>query len=237
MKKWIAMFLALAIVLCFTACTGSKVEETTENEAPLTEDQLPEETAAIETVTETEEPTETEAPTETELVQETFWAEEGLTYPVMFYFSSGAGGWGTELYLNEDGTFTGFFRDSEMGEIGEGYPNGTVYICEFTGKFGETERLDMYTYSTKLQELNLDKPEGEAWIEDDIRYISSTPYGLGNTDRFMIYLPNTPTEMLTEDQLFWWPNRFYDTQETLEGYALFNTADDSGFFHMLQWDN
>lgn len=50
-------------------------------------------------------------------------------------FSSGAGAWGTYFYLEKDGTFTGRFHDSEMGETGDGYPNGTVYISEFSGKF------------------------------------------------------------------------------------------------------
>ena len=43
----------------------------------------------------------------------------------LFEFSSGVGAWSTELTMLEDGTFWGNFHDSEMGETGEGYPNGT----------------------------------------------------------------------------------------------------------------
>ena len=64
-----------------------------------------------------------------------------------FGFSSGAGAWGTFLDLNDDGTFSGEFHDSNMGETGEGYPYGTVYVCDFSGKFSEPEKINEYTYS------------------------------------------------------------------------------------------
>ena len=51
--------------------------------------------------------------------------------PVELVFSSGAGAWGTVLELAPDGAFTGSFHDTNMGETGEGYPNGTVYLCSF----------------------------------------------------------------------------------------------------------
>ena len=51
--------------------------------------------------------------------------------PDEFYFSSGAGAWRTELFLQDDGSFNGQYSDSDMGSMGEEYPNGTVYICEF----------------------------------------------------------------------------------------------------------
>lgn len=246
MKKWIAFLLFAVMMLSLAAC-GITDKETEPAETTAAEEQAPEETAetvevveevteetlVTEAVEETEEIT-TEEITEIELVQETFWVEEGVEYPMSFYFSSGAGGWGTELYLNEDGTFDGYFHDSEMGEIGEDYPNGTVYTCEFSGKFGAAERLDMYTYSTKLLELTLDRPAGESWIEDGVKYISATPYGLENCENFMIYLPNTPPNLLAEDTLFWWPGRYHEDYTTLHGYGLMNVEDGSCFFAMME---
>ena len=49
-------------------------------------------------------------------------------FPRGFIFASGAGAWGSSLSLWPDGTFTGSYHDSEMGENGEDYPNGTVYM-------------------------------------------------------------------------------------------------------------
>ena len=75
-----------------------------------------------------------------------------LPYPLEFYFSSGAGGWGTSLTLQADGSFTGSFHDSEMGDASADYPNGTVYICNFEGKFSTPVQVDEYTYSPELQD-------------------------------------------------------------------------------------
>ena len=55
-------------------------------------------------------------------------------------FCSGAGAWSTDLQIRPDGTFTGQFHDSEMGESAEAYPDGTVYICEFSGRFSVVSR-------------------------------------------------------------------------------------------------
>ena len=56
-------------------------------------------------------------------------------FPMDLEFSSGVGGWGTSLTLERDGTFSGQFHDSDMGAIGEDYPNGTVYLCHFPDGF------------------------------------------------------------------------------------------------------
>ena len=51
-------------------------------------------------------------------------AEEAFDFELLsnqtFYFSSGAGAWGTEMDISADGSFTGNFHDSEMGDTGEG---------------------------------------------------------------------------------------------------------------------
>ena len=57
-------------------------------------------------------------------------------FPCDFVFSSGAGAWGTFLTLDADGSFTGGYNDSDMGDTGEGYPHGKNYYCEFQGNSG-----------------------------------------------------------------------------------------------------
>ena len=57
------------------------------------------------------------------------------TLPESFIFTSGVGGWGTDLTIAPDGTFTGSYHDSEMGAIGDENPNGEVYVCAFSGAF------------------------------------------------------------------------------------------------------
>ncbi len=236
MKKWMAFLLIIAMLMSLAACNKGG-----ENKDPQATESTQEtvETTKEEPTETTEEPTEattetTEEPTEAEIAVEEFWKEEHLVYPLTFGFSSGAGGWGTELYLNEDGSFTGEFHDSDMGVTGEGYPNGTVSICKFSGKFAPAERLDMYTYATKLVELTLEQPEGEEWIEDGVRFVASGPYGLNDGEDFQIYLPNTPVERLSEDAYIWWPGRFEVEESTvLNAYGLCNLANQQCFFTEL----
>ena len=53
--------------------------------------------------------------------------------PIDLEFSSGAGAWGTGLTLAADGSFSGEYHDSDMGDSGDDYPDGTVYLCNFPG--------------------------------------------------------------------------------------------------------
>lgn len=125
--------------------------------------------------------------------------------PNQFSFLSGAGGWSTELYLNSDesyvGNFTGQYHDSNMGDEGEGY-QGSVYYCNFTGKFTEPERLDEFVYSVKLEDLTYDPP-GEEKIEDGTLYVTTGPYGLENVGELRIYFPGYPIKNIPEDDRFW----------------------------------
>ena len=123
--------------------------------------------------------------------------------PEKFIFASGAGGWGTELTINSDGSFTGEYHDSELGITGEGYKNGTVYICNFSGKFKDVEKIDDYTYSIKLDYLETEGTQGEEYIEDEIRYIYSEPYGMSRSEEFQLFLPGKPLDDMPEDFISW----------------------------------
>lgn len=166
-------------------------------------------------------------------------------YPMEFLFSSGAGAWGTRLKLNEDGSFEGQFTDSNMGETGKGYPNGTVYRCSFTGRFSPSERLDIHSYPLTLEEVTPDHPAGEEEIKDGILYVNAGPYGLYNDNidgkmsrSFVLYTPSAPVFGLDENLLSWWPGRYEsDPPETLNCYALWNVEAGTAFFTDLQITN
>lgn len=166
-------------------------------------------------------------------------------YPLELIFSSGAGAWRTTLTLNADGTFTGQYSDSNMGETGEGYPNGTVYLCSFSGRFSMSEALDVHSYPMTLEEVTIDAPDHEEWIEDGILYVASGPYGLYNdyTDgamsrTFMLYAPTAPISGLDEELLSWWPGRYEPAApEVLSCWALWNVDAGTAFFTDLQLAN
>ncbi len=172
-----------------------------------------------------------ETENETEILEEN---KEKLPIekPMIFAFSSGAGGWATELNLDEDGSFTGVFHDSEMGVVGEENPNGTYYICKFSGKFELKEKINEYTYSLTLKDLETEKEEGTEWIEDGVLYIVSYPYGLDGGNDFLLYTPDCPVEGLLEDFLSWWPERYNmnGTPTVLNRYGIHNLSENYGFF-------
>lgn len=154
-----------------------------------------------------------------------------------FMFASGTGGWSTVITVNRDGSFYGDFRDSEMGDRGEGYSQGTVYQCAFSGRFDNVEQLDEYSYKMTLVEFFMEQIPGEEWFEDDFRFVASDPYGLTAmggeiATEFVFYLPNTPKTHVSEDFLIWWPYRFDEAaaEGTLLSYAIMNVSTYDGFF-------
>lgn len=123
--------------------------------------------------------------------------------PKSFYFSSGVGAWATELQIAPDGSFTGEYHDSDMGDNGDEYPNGTVYICRFNGKFSTPQLVDEFSFSMQLESLELDGTPGDISYEDGVRYIYSEPYGLYNAEEVLLYLPGRQLSRTSEAFVSW----------------------------------
>lgn len=117
--------------------------------------------------------------------------------PDTFTFSSGHGAWYTTIYLNDDGTFTGYYSDWDASGK---YDGPTYYICEFSGKFSEPVQQSEYIYSTALEYLSIDSDGeiGDEYMVDDTLYVISFPYGMEDADEFLIYLPGTPFSDIDE---------------------------------------
>ena len=150
--------------------------------------------------------------------------------PLDLTFASGAGAWCTGLTLERDGSFAGAYHDSEMGDQGEGYPNGSCYISTFSGRFGRIRQVDDHTWAMSLEELTVQETPGEEWIEDGVRYIAAEAYGLEEGTEFLLYSPETPTEGLDEEFLTWWPSWNVEDTGTLNCWGLLNQAMGYGFF-------
>ena len=161
---------------------------------------------------------EGEAPTLEEL--------EGLDWS----FSSGAGAWSTDLRIAADGSFSGAFHDSEMGEAAEEYPDGTIYYCAFSGQLSLAGQADDGAWRVHIDSLTPDEPEGQESIDEGVRFVSTKPYGLSESDDMLLYRPGTPLDVLTEDMLIW--THAYDLEdmpEALESWFMYSEANDSGF--------
>ena len=225
MKKQLSMFI-VAILLLLSACSTTPAISTVPAESTIP----PESTA----------PAESSAPAASSTTDPIEQALLPLPQDnTEFSFLSGAGAWRTILTLNRDGTFTGWYLDSEMGEIGTGYPDGSAYTCTFSGAFANMEPINEFSYKMTLVDVKTEKAVGEEWIEDKIRYVASEPYGLNDplngqecTD-FILYLPDTPVDQVPEEFLSWWPYRHAPETERkakLSCYGILNVTTEYGFF-------
>lgn len=152
------------------------------------------------------------------------------TLPQEFIFTSGAGAWMTALYLSNDGTFTGIFHDTDAGDTGEAYPNGTMYNCGFQGHFSNPVRLDEYTYVMSVDKLDTDFVPGEVSYNGGYRYINTEPYGFDNADDFYIYLPGKLTSDLPQP-CYEWVSRLHELSDALppDLYIIYNMGGEMPF--------
>ena len=160
--------------------------------------------------------------------------EEALTFESLagleWSFSSGAGGWSTEMRLDAEGAFSGEFHDSEMGEMDDAYPHGTLYGCSFTGRFTPPEPVDEYSWVVRVDSLTIDGTVGEESIDDGIRYVTTDPYGISEGDEMRLFRPGTPVDMLNEDMQMWAHLLWQEEAPTeLEDWFLYSAANESGF--------
>lgn len=143
------------------------------------------------------------------------------TLPMDFVFASGAGAWSTVLTLNQDGTFTGVYHDADTT---------TVYICTFSGRFGDIRQVDSHTWSITLEETDIEETPAPEWDEGEIHYIVSEPYGIEAGAEFLLYAPETPTAGLSQEFLSWWPSWNVEGNGTLGCWGLLNVEMGYGFF-------
>lgn len=147
-----------------------------------------------------------------------------------FTFYSGAGGWGTLMWIKPNGSFSGVYSDSEMGLKGEGYQNGTVYQSDFSGTFTEPVKVDDFTWSTKIQKITYEKEPGTEEIRDDILYSYTTAFGLDGAEEILLYQPGMPISELPEEYRNWaGVSLFTEDQTELPFWGLYNTAMDGSF--------
>lgn len=150
--------------------------------------------------------------------------------PDEFMYTSGAGAWMTVINLKKDGSFTGGYHDTNAGETGDEYPNGTTYICNFSGELDDFEKVDEYTYTTSLLKITTEQNSGEVYYENGVRYIATDPYGFTNADVLYLYLPGTPCADMPQDCLDWlWYHNLSDTLPS-NMYVLYNINGGEVFF-------
>lgn len=188
---------------------------------------------------------------EVELTEDMYRCDTDEVFAAMsdwqFIFSSGAGGWATELSVEPDGTFSGEYYDSDMGDTGDGYENGTYYECKFTGRFNEKILSGgPLIYKLIIDEMNYEHKPGTGETIDGTRYIYTEPYGLegivGDEDSLCFTDAGVVTQIFNEDELQWLSSVGFgvpvgqdwdyirDIPEELPFAALLNTKEDQAFY-------
>ena len=143
-------------------------------------------------------------------------------------FSSGVGGWFTEIHIRADGSFSGSFHDSEMGECADEYPDGTVYFCSFSGQMSPAEQISENTWKIRVEKL--EKEQGTDEIADGIHFVPADVYGISEGNEMVLYRPGTPVSVLTEEMQLWAHVPEQETTQTeLENWFLSSEKNDSGF--------
>lgn len=229
-KMFMCALTALLMLLVLTAC-GEGADIPTPSESPArAQSQAPAPTTSpTPTLTPTPAPTPTPTPTSTLSNEDIL--PFGSDFTLELYLSSGVGAWGTSLELRSDGTFGGEYTDFDMGDVGDGYPNGTMYICDFDGSFSNIQRIYDYLYCMELYELIEPSSEVREWCEDGTRYILSEPVGMEEGNIYYLYTPEAPTYDLSSDCVDWYTMLYGEISgETLGCYCLENASEDVYFF-------
>lgn len=136
--------------------------------------------------------------------------------PLEFFLASGAGNWTTIITLNGDGTFEGAYSDMDMGE------EPTYYQSVFSGAFDGIKRINDYTYTMTLNELNLEKTPGEEWYDEIVGHMVATePVGLRLGETYLLYTSEAPLDALPQNLFLW--------EDSMEAYVLCIKGEENGF--------
>lgn len=130
-------------------------------------------------------------------------AEVPFAESTAWAFSSGAGAWATDLVIEPDGTFYGSYTDMDMGDSGVNYANGTMYSCQFNGKFSDPVQIDALRYVMSVEQLTWEKTVGTTWFEDEVRHISTQPAGLDSGDVLTLYQSGAAVSLMTDEEIGW----------------------------------
>ena len=134
------------------------------------------------------------------------------------------------MKIKANGTYTGEYYDADMGDVGEDYPNGTVYIGTYSGKLGNVRKYNKYLYKVKVIRQKMDDRPAEEII-DGVRYVS-TGGGLPAGEDVFVCVPGTPFSQIPEEAQMWFtgPTGNWDMTET-ESYGIFTQDGSCGFIH------
>lgn len=232
-KKIFSLFLTGLLLFPVAACTPEVQMERVEISAEDISIDPSDEPASVssgETPSQTDSSSETGSGTAASDDMSLCFSFESLK-PFTFVFSSGAGAWSTMLTIQEDGSFSGQYSDWEAGSYNDAYPNGTQYLCNFTGHLSQPVIVNENTFSVRVEELKFANQPGTEEIMNDLHVLYSECYGLAKGDELLIRVPGTPLSDIPEEYQSWL-NLYEITQEdpaVLPYFILLNETQQIAF--------
>lgn len=117
-----------------------------------------------------------------------------------FLMSSGAGGWGSFMTVNSDGSFDYNYHDSDFDMF---------YICHAQGQLGNVVMIDEYTYKVEILEMTFEYEVDSEWTVTDtdgseINYTASDSYGLHQGDILTYFARDIDAAALPDGYTFWY---------------------------------
>lgn len=146
---------------------------------------------------------------------------------VQFLFSSGAGAWLTVVTIEADGTFHGYYSDTDAGTGDYMNPWGNKAESRFSGKFSEMEKVAPYEYRMTCEKLGVHGSIGEQRLEDGLLITTTEPYGFDYAGEFRLYLPGKDAAQLPEGYLSW--SHELARSGALDCYGLYNVGGEQGY--------
>ena len=138
----------------------------------------------------------------------------------------------SELEINLDGTLTGYYQDSDMGDTGLDNPNGVAYFTWVKGTYSNAQKIDDYSYSITIDELST-YGQDEERIENGVKYIYQEGFmGLDSVQsgsKMTLYLPGAPVSSIPEECMLWLYMPDQDGDGAIDQYVLYNEDGQEGF--------
>ncbi|MBO5326205.1 MAG: hypothetical protein J6A80_08250 [Lachnospiraceae bacterium] len=143
------------------------------------------------------------------------------------------GDYPTWLYVSSDGSFTGGYKELYPEDTGENYPDGTIYLCNFDGKFAEPKKINSYTYSLEVSTMTYEEHIGSHIKKDDLYYYYVPPMGLYDLEELVLYTPGAPLRELPVAFLesVGYQALSLEKDATLPFYAIYNVKEEKGFLN------
>lgn len=192
-------------------------EETPEAEETLEPEQIPEQ----------EQPSEPEAPP----LAATTLTDLEINFPIEFKMSSGAGGWWSTVTLQADGSFNGYYQDTDASGFDEG-PMWMTYSATSTGSFAFIEQTNEFEYLLIVEASATEELPGTSRTEENTQYeFVDTQFTEGS--RWRLLAPGTPISSISArdwDLIRGWSGgSLYEVTEELPYWVLFREDGGASF--------